>query len=216
MRLEDLSIARTEDRRISDLHRVGISGGKRAEKTIQGIKEACRFHTGPLKLKNEGPDAFGKRLDKGLQHQVAKCVAIEKMGIGLPGFGPIAGQIGGGGNGEFLPHLRAKLKVGGNLAAEVRELRCARRTIERMVDADGAEQRRPVYMICRIFSEAVFGKAVCRIGSLIDLFGPTFVGPGTGAESYEPSIAHQRYQRNGLSTSLTARMHATRMECSCS
>ena len=53
---------------------------------------------------------FG-RVPKGLQHQLAELVGVEKVRIRSPGSHSISGVPSIGRDSELLPHLKAHLKI---------------------------------------------------------------------------------------------------------
>jgi hypothetical protein len=59
---------------------------------------------------------------KGLQHQLAELVGVEKVRIRAPGSHSISGVPGIGWDGDLLPHLKAHLKIFWNLRQVACEL----------------------------------------------------------------------------------------------
>jgi hypothetical protein len=62
----------------------------------------------------------------------------------FPGFGSVAGKIRKDRDGDLFPDLGAEVEIFRDLSRIVRELRGTGRTIEGMVNADGAKKRNSI------------------------------------------------------------------------
>jgi hypothetical protein len=84
---------------------------------------------------------------------------------------------------EFLPDLKAHLKVFGDLVEVVAELGCGRWTVKRRIVSHCPEQRLSLILVLAIFPEAFPRKGALGILPLVDLALPAFIGPGGSAKA---------------------------------
>lgn len=184
-----VQVTRSKNCGIADFCCVLWSWWQCAEQSVQRFKKSGRLHAPALKLENERTKFKSQALLCRRPDQVSKRAGIKKSWVGFPGFGSVAGKIRKGRDGDLFLDLGTEAEIFRDLPRIVRELCCTGRTIERMVDADGAKERDAIHLVAGIFCQRVLAESALRIGPLVDQSLPALIGPGASAESNVAKVA---------------------------
>lgn len=126
------------------------------------------------------------------QYEIVEQRGVQEAGIRLPGLGTVANMLGKRGNRDLLPDFAAHLEVFGNLVQVAAELTGGGWPVERRVVSDCAKERFAVGEILAVLAQTFPREGCLRVGLLVDLALPAFIGPRGGAESNQRGARHRQ------------------------